>query len=58
MSIAEPAVRGEVTIRNLSKSYSIKGRRLDVLQGVSNHIRAGESLAIVGASGSGKTTLL
>ncbi|MDL2403378.1 ABC transporter ATP-binding protein [Rhizobium mayense] len=58
MSVAEPVARGEVSIRNLSKSYSLKGRRLDVLQGVSNHIRAGESLAIVGASGSGKTTLL
>lgn len=58
MSIAELSARGEVTIKGLSKSYSINGRHLDVLQGVNNHIRAGESLAIVGASGSGKTTLL
>ncbi|NTG04982.1 ABC transporter ATP-binding protein [Agrobacterium rhizogenes] len=58
MSVSGQTTRGEVTIRNLSKSYSIKGRRLNVLQGVSNHIRSGESLAIVGASGSGKTTLL
>ena len=58
MSIAAETVRGEVTIRNLSKSYAINGRHLTVLHGVNNHIRAGESLAIVGASGSGKTTLL
>lgn len=58
MAVAEQISRGELTIRNLSKSYSINGRHLNVLQGVNNHIRAGESLAIVGASGSGKTTLL
>lgn len=58
MAVAELTSRGDVKIKNLSKSYSINGRHLDVLQGVSNHIRAGESLAIVGASGSGKTTLL
>lgn len=58
MSVADQTRRGEVAIRNLSKSYSIKGRHLSVLHGVNNHIRAGEILAIVGASGSGKTTLL
>jgi NitT/TauT family transport system ATP-binding protein/sulfonate transport system ATP-binding protein len=58
MAVAELAVRGEVTIRNLAKSYSINGRHLNVLKGVSNHVRSGEILAIVGASGSGKTTLL
>ena len=58
MAVAELAARGEVTIRNLSKAYSINGRHLDVLQGVNNHVRSGEILAIVGASGSGKTTLL
>ena len=50
--------RGEVTVRDLSKTFRINGRELNVLNGVNLHIRGGECLAIVGASGSGKTTLL
>jgi sulfonate transport system ATP-binding protein len=50
--------RGEVSIRDLSKSYTIAGRRLSVLKGLNLDIRPGECLVIVGASGSGKTTLL
>lgn len=55
---ATETLRGEVTIRDLSKSFSINGRRLNVLSGINLQIRGGECLAIVGASGSGKTTLL
>jgi NitT/TauT family transport system ATP-binding protein/sulfonate transport system ATP-binding protein len=51
-------VKGEVTIRDLSKSFSLDGETLTVLKGINLDIRGGESLAIVGASGSGKTTLL
>ncbi|TCQ06123.1 NitT/TauT family transport system ATP-binding protein/sulfonate transport system ATP-binding protein [Rhizobium sp. PP-F2F-G36] len=58
MALAETTARGEVTIRNLSKSYAINGRPFPVLERVSHHIEAGEVLSIVGASGSGKTTLL
>ena len=50
--------RGEVTIRDLSKSYPLNGRQLSVLRRLSFEIRSGECLAVVGASGSGKTTLL
>ncbi|TIQ36703.1 MAG: ABC transporter ATP-binding protein [Mesorhizobium sp.] len=49
---------GEVTIRDLSKSFSLGGRQLTVLRSLNLDIRPGECLVIVGASGSGKTTLL
>ena len=57
-AVAAPVQRGEVAIRDLSKSFAINGRALTVLKGLNLDIRAGECLAIVGASGSGKTTLL
>ena len=58
MSLAENSSRGEVTIRDLAKSFALNGQRLQVLRDLNLNIEAGESLAIVGASGSGKTTLL
>jgi len=58
MSATEVSRRGEVSIRDLSKSFAINGRSLNVLKGLNLDVRPGECLVIVGASGSGKTTLL
>src|SRR4029453_9448722 len=50
--------RGEVSIRDLSKSFSLNGRDLNVLRGIDLDVGSGQCVAIVGASGAGKTALL
>jgi putative ABC transport system ATP-binding protein len=47
-----------VRIRDLHKVYFRGSERIDVLQGVTLDIPAGDFLALMGPSGSGKTTLL
>lgn len=58
MALAQDTRRGEVTVRDLSKSFTLNGQRLSVLRNLQLDIRGGEVLAIVGPSGCGKTTLL
>lgn len=47
-----------VEVSNLSKSFQMGDRRIDVLRGLDLRIEPGEFVAIMGASGSGKSTLL
>ncbi|MGL6251489.1 MAG: ABC transporter ATP-binding protein [Billgrantia desiderata] len=52
--LAEP-VRGEVSFDNVSFRYAASGVGVD---GISLHVPAGNTLALVGATGSGKSTLM
>ncbi|MCE8050097.1 ABC transporter ATP-binding protein [Halomonas daqingensis] len=52
--LAEP-VRGEVSFDNVSFRYAASGVGVD---GISLHVPAGNTLALVGTTGSGKSTLM
>ncbi len=49
---------GLLEIRQLSKSFPVDGKRLEVLRNINLNIRPGEFVSIVGSSGCGKSTLL
>ncbi|WP_234440389.1 ABC transporter ATP-binding protein [Streptomyces rimosus] len=56
--MSESSVRPLLRADGVGKSYTLRGRRVDVLRDVSLSVRGGEVTALVGHSGSGKTTLL
>ena len=47
-----------LTATDLHKSYTLHGKRLEILRGADLAVEPGETLAIVGKSGAGKSTLL
>jgi lipoprotein-releasing system ATP-binding protein len=58
MADADQKVRPLVEVRDLSKTFFLGGRRIDVLRGINLTLRRGEMLSVVGKSGVGKSTLL
>ncbi|MBE9530087.1 MAG: ABC transporter ATP-binding protein [Proteobacteria bacterium] len=54
----KPVTDHFLSVQGLCKSYNTSGARIDILKRVNLDLKAGETLAIVGASGIGKSTLL
>lgn len=54
---AEIILRGDVEFRNVSFGYAVETDGYTV-EGVSFHVKAGETVAFVGATGAGKTTIM
>src|SRR5439155_24679719 len=45
-------------VRNITKNLPLGREKIEILKGISFHIRSGEFISIVGPSASGKSTLL
>ena len=58
--MAEPSTQSmqRIMVRDLAKSYTVGGRRVDALRGVDLTIEESGFYGVMGASGSGKSTLL
>ncbi|MGH7566410.1 MAG: ATP-binding cassette domain-containing protein, partial [Gemmatimonadota bacterium] len=48
----------KITCRNVEKRFTLDGRTIRALDGVSCDMESGELVVVMGRSGSGKTTLL
>ncbi len=55
VSLPPGSIRGEVKLNDITFAYN---QRQPVIKNLSLHIRAGQTIAIVGATGSGKSTLV
>lgn len=45
-------------VKNVSKSFTIDGKKVDILKDINFSVKKGEFVSITGSSGSGKSTLL
>jgi len=47
-----------IEVNNISKSYFVKGKRIQILKNISFKLSDGESIALLGRNGAGKSTLI